>query len=431
MLFFNRTDHFQIIRGSAPIVVGAPHHGTRPNVDADMGTGPIALALAEKLNSRAVIVSDLRRTVDVNKNPANMGRSVVHHAVRYQNEMFANFPRLVIEIHGHVLGQYPVEVTSGFDLDPDAPGDAAFLDRLRALKQSLPNALAGKVGKAYDTGVYPLDRDVKKTATNTFTFQKIRRARNLTGQEWYGIHIELAADLRTSDHAKSDGYADALADALAQSIRSAFEPLPAQGDSIPIRADMLSEESEASQGVKFKVITASENTISENAVTLHPKDFEELGVLPGDSISLSNHGEELRTTAKSSSSIRQGHAAIPSRLRAQLNINPKDYIAIKRSASGRSRNIEAQTAYPYFVTGEIRQQNASRIWANPEDIEQLGIQSGSGVFIKQPNVPAANSVTLEADSTIAKRVVAISADLAKRLTITIGEVFMIEAKREH
>ena len=89
MLFFNRTDHFQIIPGVTPIVIGAPHHGTRPNVDADIGAGPIALALAARLNSRAVIVSDLCRTVDVNKNPANLGSRVRHHAIRYQNEMFA------------------------------------------------------------------------------------------------------------------------------------------------------------------------------------------------------------------------------------------------------------------------------------------------------------------------------------------------------
>jgi formylmethanofuran dehydrogenase subunit D len=424
MIFFNRTDHFQIISGGAPIVVGAPHHGARANMDADIGTGPIALALAEKLDSRAVVVSDLRRTVDVNKNPANMGNRVRHHAVRYQNEMFAGLPRLIIEIHGHVLGQYPVEITSGFDLDPDVPGDAAFLDRLQILKQRLPGALAGKLGKTYATGVYPLDRDVKKTATNTFTFQKIRRARNLTGQEWYGIHVELAADLRTSEHAKSQGYAEALADALAQAIRSAFEPLPAQGASIPIRAGMIEE-----SGVNFIALAASEEIVHQSVVALNPQDVEALGVLQGDSVSLVNHGEELRANVKSSSSVRQGYAAIPARSRAQLNINPKDYITIMRSVSRKSSNPDV--ANPHFVAGEIRPQKSARIWMNPEDMQRLNLQSGNGVELKQPNAAALNSITLEADAALTNRVVAVSAELAQRRDITIGEVFMIEATHEH
>ena len=47
-----RPDPFQISTGSARVVVGAPHHGTRPEVDADLGSGPVALALADRLAGR-------------------------------------------------------------------------------------------------------------------------------------------------------------------------------------------------------------------------------------------------------------------------------------------------------------------------------------------------------------------------------------------
>ncbi len=104
MSLFSSPDPFQIIDGHAPVVVGAPHHGTHPGMDADLATGPIALALAAKLNARTVVVSNLRRTVDVNKNPLRLGKAVRHYAIRYQNELFQAQPRLVIELHGHTSG---------------------------------------------------------------------------------------------------------------------------------------------------------------------------------------------------------------------------------------------------------------------------------------------------------------------------------------
>jgi hypothetical protein len=73
------------------------------------------------IEGRAVVVSNLRRTVDANKNPLRLGQTMHHYAMRYQNELFQARPCLVIEVHGRVSGQYDVELTTGFDLDPDAP----------------------------------------------------------------------------------------------------------------------------------------------------------------------------------------------------------------------------------------------------------------------------------------------------------------------
>jgi hypothetical protein len=148
MSLFDFADHFQIVEGELPIVVGAPHHGTRPNVDADRGTGPIALALAQRLNARAVIVSDLRRTADVNKDPTRLAFTVRAHALRYQNEMFRATPPLVIEVHGHVSGQYAIELTTGFDLDPTAPSDMRFCKNY-AVETDAASPVSGKIGRVH------------------------------------------------------------------------------------------------------------------------------------------------------------------------------------------------------------------------------------------------------------------------------------------
>jgi hypothetical protein len=196
------SDPFQIVPGSAPVAVGAPHHGARPSVDADWGTGPIALALAARLGGSSVVVSDLRRIVDVNKDPFSLDKGVRQHAVRYQNALFAGRPRLVVEIHGHSSGRYDIEVSTGFELDASIPAEASYLEKLTLLRRTLPEALENRLGRRPSVGVWPLDRDVEKTATNTFTFQKVRRVRHLAGLDWYGLHVELNAALRVGRGSK-------------------------------------------------------------------------------------------------------------------------------------------------------------------------------------------------------------------------------------
>jgi hypothetical protein len=311
MSLFDFADHFQIVEGELPIVVGAPHHGTRPNVDADRGTGPIALALAQRLNARAVIVSDLRRTADVNKDPTRLAFTVRAHALRYQNEMFRAMPPLVIEVHGHVSGQYAIELTTGFDLDPTAPSDMRFLQKLMQLKQTLPRLLSGKIGQSPTLGIYPLDRDVLKTATDTFTFQKIRRARNLTGAEWYGLHIELSAALRTSQQAQSAAFIAALADAFATAVQSVFDPLPAPDATIPAHVDQPDGVTALLAPRSLRVTRAPTQYVNANVVVVHPIDLETLGALDGDAVVLRHGYEELRSTITPSLTIRPNPLPCP------------------------------------------------------------------------------------------------------------------------
>ncbi len=423
MKFFGVLDAFQIVPGSQPVVVGAPHHGTRPNVDADLVTGPIALALARRLSAGAVIVSDLRRTVDVNKNPLGFNKGVRSHALRYQNEIFRGLPRLVIEVHGHVGGQYPIELTSGFDLDPDSPGDASFLERLLNLKQSLPAQLAGKTGQAVGVGVYPLDRDVKKTATNTYTFQKIRRARNRVGMEWYGLHIELAADLRTSKRAKAPGYIDALAEAFANAIRFAFDPLPGPEAVIPTHADIADDEPVS--GTALRVVKAPEDSVGKNIALLHPEEIGTLGFLDGDLIPLYNHSEKLRVPVSSSSLVPPNRIAIPARLRRQLDLDPGDSVTVIQSAP--ANGVVKAKNYQSFVIGEAKPEKSLQVWAHPVALQGLHAEPKSSHRSKGPFSSSTSvSVQLNPEENLTERIVTASDALMQKLALTIGDILMIE-----
>jgi hypothetical protein len=426
MSLFDFADHFQIVEGELPIVVGAPHHGTRPNVDADRGTGPIALALAQRLNARAVIVSDLRRTADVNKDPTRLAFTVRAHALRYQNEMFRATPPLVIEVHGHVSGQYAIELTTGFDLDPAAPSDMRFLQKLMQLKQTLPRLLSAKIGQSPTLGIYPLDRDVLKTATDTFTFQKIRRARNLTGAEWYGLHIELNAALRTSPQAQSAVFIAALADAFAAAVQSVFDPLPAPDATIPAHVEQPDGVTALLAPRSLRVTRAPTQYVNANVVVVHPIDLETLGALDGDAVVLRHGYEELRSTITPSLTIRPNHAALPARVRRQISLGEHGSVVIGRPAPQQTANGANHNAL--FIASELREERRRMVWLAPVEIQRLSLQLDRPIAVQASTQPQPiDSIILKAHAALLPRRMAISHGVQKELLLSIGEVVEIKS----
>ncbi len=431
MSLLSAPDPFRIVAGQAPIAVGAPHAGSRPGVDADLGTGAIALALAASLGARAVVVSDLRRMVDVNKNPQRLDRGVRAYATRYQNEVFDGGPRLLIEIHGQARGRYSVEVATGFDLDPSAVGDALYLERLRVLRQSLPVALAGRTGQNVSVGVYPLDRDVGKAATNTFTFQKVRRARHLAGVEWYGLHIELDPALRTGRWARSPGHAEALAEGLAIAIRAAFLSLPPEGAGLPDDGSSCEPGREALPPAAlishvFQVVAAPAAAVGDEAVTVHPDDLLALGALDGDAVLLRHGGEQVHSLITPSRTVRPGHVALPARLRHQIGLGPRGRVALARLAPGAARAAAAADRGASVVIGEARRSPEDWVWMAGCEIERTGLRAGRPVLVQgQPEMPPINSVTLQADPALPPRAAAVSMALMDRLGLTCGEVITL------
>ncbi len=417
MNLFRLADPFQIVPGVAPISVGAPHHGTRPHVDADLGTGPIALALASRLAGRAVVVSDMRRMVDANKSPLRFGKTVRSVAVRYQNELFWGMPRLVIEIHGHVSGKYDVEISTGFSLDSTAKGDASYLERLQLLKETLPGAIASRIGIRPSVGIYPLDQDVRKTATDTFTFQKIRRARNLAGLDWHGLHIELCASLRTSKAAQSPAYIASLARVLALAISAAFvNPISAAG-LIPTHTDFDEIQPDRICGRPFKALPAPDKYNSQEVVLLHPGDLESIGALDGDALILYSGKDSIRVIAISSLTVRSKHVALPARLSGQISLQKHQMVMINRPQASLPGGVKPSA---FFAAGEIHPGRDPQLWLSPAEASRLGLFAGDNLRIQgQPG-------RLQYDPALPVRVSAISSSLADRLTITIGEVVEIE-----
>jgi hypothetical protein len=440
--FFQQPDPFNMIPGSGRIAIGAPHNGTRPNVNADLGSGQIASALAARLGGRAVIVSNLRRMVDVNKNPLRYRQSLRVHAVRYQDELFSELPALLVEIHGHISGMYAVEISCGFELDPAAPGDALFLERLRTIKQALSENLENFIGQKSSVGVYPLDRNVKNTATDTFTFQKIRRARNLVGLEWYGLHIEINAELRTTQQARTESYQQALADVLAMAINAAFLPLPQHGTIIPIRGYSV-EGYNPTQGSDrisadsvFKVELASEQLLSNMhkdsiQVLVHPTDMELLGALEGDTVSLCNGNEEFRANIQASQLVPRRRAVLPARLRNQIGLSKNDHVLIQGITTASFPQVYMQPRSSQngwgVVNGAARPERALMAWLSPDEIMYRGLTVGKSIQVQgQPVISPVSTVTLQADSSVPCRVVELSRALKERISITIGEVVSIK-----
>lgn len=426
MKVFEPKDHFQVIPGEAPIVVGAPHHGTHPNVNADQGTGPIALMLAAKLKARAVIVSDLRHTVDVNKNPAGFTGSARFHAVRYQNELFDGFPPLIIEIHGHITGNYPVEVATGFDLSADAPGDILFMERLHSFRSELDAAFLTHLGQRYAIGIFPLQRNVRKTATNTFTFQKIRRARNLTGMEWYGLHIELPAEMRTGKQAQSAAYIEALTEALAYCIRASFEPLPAPGATIPPKADSVPID--PANRRFFEVAQAMEKFAEASVAVFHPDDLKAAGMFEGDQVALYHAGESLHVEALTCPTVQPGQTALPARVRRQINVTPTQKVGLGlRHPLSAAQAPTALTTCHLVLAGLCTDQKKPLIRVAPAEAEHFGFQHGDQVSIKAPS-PLISPIhaELHVDESLPTHKTVLSRPLTEKIPLTLGEVVTVE-----
>ncbi len=429
-------DPFEIVPGRDPagaIAIGAPHHGTQPNTEADLGTGPIALALADRLSARAVVVRDLRSTVDVNKNPLGHSPELRQHAIRYQDALFCGVPRLVIEIHGHISGRYAVEVSTGFDLDPLRGADAIFLEKLRLLKQSLTAALGSRVANQPSVGVYPLDRNVTKIATHTYTFQKIRRLRSLGGLEIYGLHIELNAELRTKLPERNPVFIDTLVRGLSTSIQAAFEPLSPAGSCLPEEAGDPDPKLMVVARTTLSVARIPVEWVDSAQVLVHPKTLEELGGRPGDLVRLSNAGEALRTAIYASPAISVGQAALPARLRRLIGLSLGSPVTVGLLAPAPRSNLAAmddpyEDGQPVSLC-ETRTGDGPWLWLAPTRLGAL-LPATSGADKKllvagQPSLPPLGGVQPIPDPALPECLAAASPAVMAGLALTLGEVITL------
>jgi hypothetical protein len=368
--------------------------------------------------------------VDVNKDPLRLPKNVRQYALNYQNSMFANRPRLLVEIHGHSSGRYDIEVSSGFELDPSRLADAAYLTKLELFRRSLREALENRLGKRPTVGVWPLDRDVEKTATNTFTFQKVRRARQRSGLEWYGLHIELNAALRVGSGIKNSQVkslppqvVEVFSEALATAIRAAFEPLPAPDSTIPILKDSASPFIVVNE-VTFKVGYSTKDTTNQNLVMLHPDALHSLGVLERDPILVRFGEEELYSHVASSYLIEPGQAALSQRMCYQINTSVGQKISLGRLVKRPDGNTTGTYSVPEpdVVVHQIEPGKVARLWLTQGDVDRLALRLYEPInLLGRAGMPATSVKTAVINPTLPSRAIVLSDGLASQLGITIGE----------
>lgn len=413
--------------------MGAPHHGTRPDVNADLGTGPIAQALATRLGGSSVVTSDLCRIVDVNKDPFNLDKGVRQHAIRYQNTLFANRPRLIIEIHGHVSGRYDVEVSTGFELDRSFQADAIFLEKLNLLRRSLSEVLGNRLGKHLTVGVWPLDRDVEKIATNTFTFQKVRRVRRMAGLEWYGLHIELNAALRGENGSKlgrgkgsSTQMVEALADALASAIRTSFEPLPPRDAAISLRRDPSTTPYRVMEGKIFTVNHIPDGPTANNLVLLHPDSLHTLSALEGDPLIVRYGVEELHSQVAISRFIQPGDVGLTQRMCQQIHTGAGQKVSLARLVKRPSAPGTGDAPVPDLVVHQIQPGKTSQLWLSDSDHKRLVGRPDMPVsVVGRTSTPVTLANGAETNFSLPLRGAALSSGLAEQLAITLGEILRL------
>ncbi len=440
MKLWHASDPFQISRGSAAIVVGAPHHGSRPNVEADCGTGPITLALAGRLKGNSVVVSDMRRLVDVNKDPRRLDKHLRHHAIRYQNEIFAGRPGLIIEIHGHTTGHHDIEVSTGFELDLTIPADCEYLEKLSLLRQMIPAGIQSRLGRRPTVGVWPLDRDVAKTATNTFTFQKVRRARHLAGLNWYGLHIEINAALRVGQGNQignikqlSPQVVQALADAIADAIQQSFEPLPPKDSSIPLHNEANAEGRVLSEQ-SYSVSRMPDGYISDNYVLLHPDSLNDLGALEGDTVIIKRNEDELSSQVVISQMVPKDQAGITSRMLNQVNAKPGQKVTLIRLAkhiSKKSSQSDGACITQAMVAHQIWPDKLPKIWLSSNELECFNLKLNAPTRIAYSmGLPVIQIQKLDIEESLPLHAVMLSQGLANKLGITLGETLRLD-QAEH
>ncbi|BCV21407.1 hypothetical protein [Moorella sp. Hama-1] len=189
----------QIKRRPGPIVVAAPHDGDDTDGLSDGNSGLIAARLAEHLGASLVLARNLRRLVDINKDPESLADPrLAAWCRRYQQHIFRSLPLLVLEIHGHISGNFDLEISTGYRCI-----DASYRQRLELYRRDLQQSIArlwrpeGQLRdiKKPSLGVFPLDQQVKLKATRTYTFHLVRALR-LLGFPCYGLHVEIHRYLR-------------------------------------------------------------------------------------------------------------------------------------------------------------------------------------------------------------------------------------------
>jgi len=427
------------------LVIAAPHHGASgtPLSDGhDVNTGPIAERLAERLGAKSVVVSELRTFIDINKDPLEMeqaelgnhlGREAFREADRrlklyYQSQLFADNPLVVVEIHGHVRGNYDIEVATGFALDSKVPQDAPLIKALGTFKEVLAQSMAESrvlAKRPPSVGAYPLDSEVRFSATGTHTFNKIERLREL-GVNAAGLHIELHQRLRPAPD-EGRKIRDAVVDCLEPAIREFGAGVKRPTD-FEFKTHLFEDFSfdrgvtRPASGDSFVVQPIPREMIGKGVALFRSDDVAELALAEGAGITLSRNpdfenGVRLRVAV--GDTARSGRVGIGKKERDRIGVDTGDRVFVGRAAStgvtglvlGYVADVDAGSSRKRVTVSDTA---ARELAERMTDGKQITIGTATG---RELGVEVATRAELPHE-----RAVRVSGKVARELAVTYGDL---------
>jgi hypothetical protein len=440
-----------------PIVIAAPHHAGQisPFVSGhDKETGRIAEFIAREMNARAVVAEELRTFIDINKDPMeNLSQYSPEGALAakymrlfYQSQIFHGIPNLVIEIHGHVKGNYDIEVSSGSELTSDVIQDKPAIEGLSVLRETLTHELKGSDISA---GVFPLDRDVYYQAKKTYTFLRIERLREL-GLPISGLHIEIHKKLRelilSCDErgAKPPDFLRALVAALWAYLKSDRISAKKELDRKDILLDLFSDPAVSRafrllRDKPFIVQMAPKDMVKKDAILLNGKDLAGMNLEEGENIWVSNNikGREAIEVECLKSDRRPGTAGLARRFRSTLGVDKGEGIFIGKMLPIK---IEASESLQdlFYIRDVIEDPAADQetIFLPTKNFERYSRDESSSSLI---GLQLANSdkivkghfarMTKNCEDPGQDKGVCVSKDLAYRGDLIVGDVVLLRPER--
>jgi hypothetical protein len=440
--FFDVKDH---ARGQAKIVVAAPHQapsGTPLSAGHDVNTGIVAQRLAQAVQGKAVVASELRTFIDLNKYPFegndDTNKPLGHRAFReadeklklyYQSQLFASDPRTVVEIHGHARGSFDIEVSTGFRFDSRVPQDRALKSAVETFATVLGRGL--RKSRIYrdsppTIGVYPLDPAVKFAATGTYTFRKIRRLREL-GVNVAGLHVELSRRLRPGpDGEESDSFYVELVRCLKQAV-DAFVSALKKSKTFDTRETLVHEflsacgEFDLAVESPFILQQSPRRFINRRIVTLSEGDANWLQLTGEDRLALSaDPGFEtyLEFRVETADIIRSGSVGIAKKYRKQLGIRPGEEVYL-----GQPSTAVVERLVLGYVSTIGNDLPSDRVMVGSHIAQELRkLIDRSSVLALTSIQGRQRPVAIEETESLAHgRAVALSTELARKAQVTFGD----------
>ena len=434
------------------VVVAAPHHsmsGTLLSAGHDVHTGDIAQLLAAALEGRSVVATELRTFVDLNKNPfetrkvepGHLGELAFRRADKrlklyYQSQVFAALPQTIIEIHGHARGAFDFEVSTGFQLNERIPQDKSLVVALKTFKKVLRRSLSetkifGR--QPPSVGVYPLDSKVRFTATQTHTFNKIERLREL-GLNVAGLHIELSRGLRPSpDDGETDLFYRQLVRCLADAIDAfrqstgqqvTFDPKDLIVDDCALEREAITLLTED----RFYLQHVLKEMVGRRIAVFSRRDMRLLGLVEGQKIALSalpDFQANIELRANRASFMRTGFVGVAKKFRERLGLSAGDKVYLGKPGQELSRGwifgyvheiVDGQSSGVVEVGATLARELTDRNASG----ENLLISSAGGndrqvSFVEDDAFPHGKGV-------------AISASLARKLDVTYGDLVYFSSR---